>query len=140
MSSIANPFVHFIKMPDETEDCFTGNENVKPSSLLPGEGCSEKLPSFSMKSFSDDAMKSKRSYTWQKKVKTVDLYQIKQKKLVFAGRYQKIRSTNSATLLVLVIRCCGMGWRSMSCPRIADLWPPKWTLKTLKFVPPRSSA
>lgn len=61
MSSIENPFVHFIRVPDEEEICFTGNENVKPSSLLsPREG-SETFSSLSTKSFNDVAIKSKSS-------------------------------------------------------------------------------
>jgi len=54
------PFVHLIKMPEETDICFTGKENVNPSSLLPCE-ILEPSPSLTMKSFNEDAIKSKRS-------------------------------------------------------------------------------
>ena len=54
------PFVHFIRMPDETEVCFTGNENVNPSSLLLTDESSGS-PSFSTNSFSEEAIKSNRS-------------------------------------------------------------------------------
>lgn len=38
-SSILNPLVHLIRVPDAIDVCLTGNENVKPSSLcLPGGG------------------------------------------------------------------------------------------------------
>lgn len=61
MSSMENPFVHFIRIPFEGEICFTGKENVKPSSLLsPCEG-SETFSSISTKSFSDAAIKSNNS-------------------------------------------------------------------------------
>jgi hypothetical protein len=54
-----NPFVHLIKMPEETDICFIGKENVKPSSLL---SCEVMEPSsLAMSSFNDDAIKSKRS-------------------------------------------------------------------------------
>ena len=56
-----NPFVHFNKMPEETDICFTGKENVNPSSLLLSSESSEAFPSFSMNSFNEEAMKSKRS-------------------------------------------------------------------------------
>lgn len=56
-----NPFVHFIKMPEETDICLTGKENVNPSSLLMPIENSEPSPSLSMKSFNEEAMKSKRS-------------------------------------------------------------------------------
>ena len=56
-----NPFVHFNKMPEETDICFTGKENVNPSSLLLSGESSEPSPSFSMNSFNEEAMKSKRS-------------------------------------------------------------------------------
>jgi len=54
-----NPFVHLIKMPEETDICFTGKENVNPSSLLSCE-ILETSP-LAMKSFNEDAIKSKRS-------------------------------------------------------------------------------
>jgi len=47
-------------MPEETDICFTGNENVNPSSLLSCE-ILEPSPSLAMKSFNEDAIKSKRS-------------------------------------------------------------------------------
>lgn len=56
-----NPLPHLIKMPEETDICFTGKENVNPSSLLLS-GESLELSPFSMNSFSEEAMKSKRSY------------------------------------------------------------------------------
>lgn len=58
---MANPFVHFIRMPDKTDVCFTGNENVNPSSLLLTGENSEFCASFSTNSLSDEAIKSKRS-------------------------------------------------------------------------------
>ena len=60
MSSMSNPFVHLIKTPDDIDVCFTGKENVNPSSLLVSE-VSESSPSLSTNSFNDEAMKSKRS-------------------------------------------------------------------------------
>jgi hypothetical protein len=33
ISSIEKLFVHLIRVPDEIDVCFTGKENVKPSSL-----------------------------------------------------------------------------------------------------------
>lgn len=62
MSAIANPFVHLIKMPDETDNCFTGKEKVNPRSLLLSSDISEPSPSFSTKSFNAEAIKSKRAY------------------------------------------------------------------------------
>jgi hypothetical protein len=39
VSSMLKPLVHFIRVPDAIDVCFTGKENVKPSSLcLPGGG------------------------------------------------------------------------------------------------------
>lgn len=38
MSLIAKPFAHFTSTPEETEVCLMGNENVKPSALVPGDG------------------------------------------------------------------------------------------------------
>lgn len=61
MSSIANPFVHLIRIPEDTDICLTGKENVNPSSLL-FDGSSNSLPSLSRKRSNTDAMKSKRSY------------------------------------------------------------------------------
>lgn len=61
MSSMENPFVHFNKVPDDTDICFTGKENVNPSSLLLSNESSEISPSLSMNSFNDEAIKSNRS-------------------------------------------------------------------------------
>ena len=37
VSSIEKPFVHLRRVPEAMDDCNTGNEKVKPSSLcLPG--------------------------------------------------------------------------------------------------------
>lgn len=69
MSSMTNPLVHLIRMPDEEEVCFTGNEKVKPSSLLSFCEGSETLSSLSTKSFSDDAIKSKSSCARENKMK-----------------------------------------------------------------------
>lgn len=39
VSSMLNPFVHLISVPDDIDVCLTGKEKVKPSSLcLPGAG------------------------------------------------------------------------------------------------------
>lgn len=61
MSSMAKPLVHLIRMPDNTDICFTGNENVNPSSILLTADSSENPSSFSTNSFRDEAIKSKRS-------------------------------------------------------------------------------
>lgn len=38
ISSILNPFVHFMSVPDASDACLTGNEKVTPNSLcLPGK-------------------------------------------------------------------------------------------------------
>lgn len=61
MSLTENLFVHLIRMPDETDVCFTGKENVKPSSLLLTGENSEFCASLSTNCLSDEAIKSKRS-------------------------------------------------------------------------------
>ena len=45
VSSIEKPFVHLRRVPEAMDDCNTGNEKVKPSSLcLPGVS-SKSVPS-----------------------------------------------------------------------------------------------
>lgn len=69
MSSIANPFVHLKRMPEETDSCLTGKGNVNPSSFL-FDGSSNSSPSLSRKRSNADAMKSKRPYMQGKKDQT----------------------------------------------------------------------
>lgn len=61
MSPIANPFVHFIKMPDEMEVCFTGKEKVKPRPPPLSNGYPEPYSSLSTNCLNTKAIKSKRS-------------------------------------------------------------------------------
>lgn len=61
MSLMTNPFVHFNKVPDETDVCLTGKENVNPSSLVMSSECSGTSLSLSTNSFSDEAIKLNRS-------------------------------------------------------------------------------
>ena len=67
-----NPFVHLIKMPEETDICFTGKEKVKPSSLRSSE-ILEPSPSFAMNSSNEDAIKSKRSWRQQNQLNSIML-------------------------------------------------------------------
>ena len=67
-----NPFVHLIKMPEDTDICFTGKENVNPSSLLSCE-ILEPSPSLAMNSFNEEAMKSKRSCKQQNQLTSMML-------------------------------------------------------------------
>lgn len=61
-SSIENPFVHFIRVPDDIDVCLTGKENVKPNSLcLPGKGW-EFSSSAATNFASSAAIKSNNSY------------------------------------------------------------------------------
>ena len=75
-----NPFAHFIKMPEQTDICFTGKENVNPSSLLLSSESSEPSPSLSMNSFTEEAMKSKRSCKKQIQLHSTILKEPKKKK------------------------------------------------------------
>lgn len=58
VSSMLKPLVHFIRVPDEIDNCLTGNEKVKPSSLcLPGAGW-KPSPSSTTNFASAEAIKS----------------------------------------------------------------------------------
>lgn len=134
MSSIENPLVHLINTPDEADVCLTGKENVNPSSLLLAATWSGSL-AFSTNCFSDEAIKSKRSYkqeTW------IGKWHIKRQPI--SKSTAKVYGRNEITSRVPVIKRWGIGCRSTSCSKLRDLWPPRWTLKTLKLVPPRSRA
>lgn len=56
------PFVHLIRFPEAIDDCITGNEKVKPSSLcLPG-GSWKSSPSWSTNFASSAAIKSNSAW------------------------------------------------------------------------------
>jgi len=59
ISSMEKPLVHFIKSPELRDVCFTGKENVNPSSLVE---TGESFPSFfSTNCLNDAAIKSNSS-------------------------------------------------------------------------------
>lgn len=109
MLSTENPFVHLIRFPDDEEVCFTGNENVKPSSLLSFCEVKEKFSSLSTKSFNDVAIKSKSAFkrkTEQREKKSIRFFKSKNPHIHIDAQKQF-----SATSLLLVIKFCGMGCR-----------------------------
>ena len=126
-SSIRKPFVQLIRVPDANDNCRTGKEKVKPSSLcLPG-GRWKSSPSVATNFASASAMKSNSS--WIKK----------EHQLMEIIKVSISSHENVLTLHELVISCGGIDTSSNSC-LIGLSLPPNWTRITRKFVPPRSNA
>jgi len=92
-------------MPEETDVCFNGKENVNPSSLLLSSESSEPSPSFSMNSFNEEAMKSKRSCKKQKSITFHYIERTPSPKENRESQRNTTRAEDYVTLPVLVIRC-----------------------------------
>lgn len=132
-SSILNPFVHFIKVPDEIDNCLTGNEKVKPSSLcLPGAGWN---PSPSVATNFASAVAIKSNNSWNHIIQIILEFEPSKACQPLTDLFKEILTSD-----VPVIKCGGIETSSNSWLTTDLSFPPNCTRRTRKFVPPRSRA